>query len=181
MKTVIKLIGILTIIGATFGVANAKSSGSKPNIDPAHLNCTIVFPDGQIIKGNGKNDSCLFYEETEGVEIFYHNTSNLWPFNLNTNEFMCELENGEFMQIIKNVYRIDEYIVKVFGHIYTAYGVSSSQGIADHLIVKNTTVAQFEPTTIVFNSKLGEPTDIAVHLQGGRAPLYYNISCKQIH
>lgn len=134
MKTSLKVICLVAIIGVFCGVANAKQE-----------------PDYWSIQ------------------------------SLNTEKFLCELETGEFLQIVKNVYRIDDYSIKAFGHIYTVYGINSGPGIADKLIVKNTTVKQFEPTTIIFNSPLGEPTDIVVHLQGGRAPLQYNIKCEQIN
>ncbi len=180
MKTITNLLNLFTIIIALSSVAQAKPNGVKPNVDPAQLVCTIVFPDGQIIQGNGVNDRCLAYEDALDVEIFYHMASYPWIKYHNTEEFFCEVDNGKFMQIIKNVYRADEYYVKAFGHIYTSYGNQSSLGVANHLTVKNPTVEPFEPATIIFNSKFGTPTEILVHFQRGRAPESYKITCKQI-
>lgn len=152
------------------------------NVDPAFQTCTIVLSDGSVAFGNGKNDMCHTFEGVDGAKITDQQNLNSWKAKWNTNEFLCELESGAEMLITKEIFRIDNYSVKAFGYEY--FGVKGSDpGITDGLVVKSHSVKEaYDPAVIIFKSSaLGVPESVTIHLNGGRAPLYENISCEQIY
>lgn len=101
-----------------------------------------------------------------------------WTTNFYAKEFMCETESGEELKVSKEIFRIDNYTVKAFGNEY--FGIKGSgPGIANGLTVKSKLEIEYgEPVSLVFkSSSLGNPVSVAIHIQGGRAPLIEQISC----
>lgn len=96
-------------------------------------------------------------------------------------EFLCESESGEEIHVSKEVFRVDYYTVKAFDYEYVGRK-GSGPGIADELVVKNTSQAEYlEPISITFHgSSLGNPSHIEVHMQSGRAPLVEKVVCHSI-
>ena len=96
----------------------------------------------------------------------------------NSREFQCDLENGEQIEVIKEVLRIDNYTIKAFGHEY--FGIKGSGlGIADKLKVQSTSPVQTgDPALLIFHSTDGGiPHSLEIHWQGDRAPDFEPISC----
>ena len=174
MKFTLKIASFIILIGFFSSLGNAKGK-----VLPHQLTCSILLPDGTALSGNGKNDYCLHYLGQEGVEITF-NKPSLKPLQYNhwnTETYSCLTKDGEWVEITKNIYRNDEYIVDAFGFEFVGYK-GTSHGIADGLIVVHQGASYLEAKSIKFKSSAwGEPESITVHQEGGRAPYYSKIKC----
>jgi hypothetical protein len=151
-------------------------SFGKGSIDPSNQTCTIVFLDGSTTQGNGKNDLCLLYANDPEVVVIPHYTFNPDTFFFVYN---CVTDTDEPLEISKKVFRANSYIVKAFGQSFTGFDTSLDVGIPNQLMVTTKSSAQYEPWSLVFQSdEQGEPYAVTMHLQPGRAPLYYDLQCE---